>query len=332
MLPSQDPAVAPPRHLLGIRLASLLETLALLGAGLAVDAVLFGGDRFAGISPHPFGVVVLLAAVQYGTREGLAAALLASLALLADRLPEQAFGEDLYTWLLRIGSVPVQWFIAGLVLGQIRDGHRRKAETQAQALAELRMQAEAIVAAYDRLAASRAELEARVAGQARTVRAMYAAARAIEQQSTDAVLIGVAALVQSTLGAQKFSLFLLDGERLDLVATEGWGAADRLARHFDGSALLFRAMVGERRVLTAVEPAGEAILAGEGLLAGPLVSEETGRVIGMLKIEAIPFTELNPSAVQNFRLLCEWIGTAYDRALRCERLRGQQALVMPLLG
>ena len=134
------------------------------------------------------------------------------------------------------------------------------------------------------------------------------------------MLFGVAPLVREMLNASKFSLFLLNGQRLELAAAEGWGAGDRFGRGFDAASPLFRAVVAERRVVTTVRSEDEAMLAGEGILAGPLAAGETGRVVGMLKVEAIPFLELNPATVQNFRILCDWIGSAYDKALRYERL------------
>ena len=41
----------------------------------------------------------------------------------------------------------------------------------------------------------------------------------------------------------------------------------------------------------------------------------------MLKIEGMPFHELTPAGVQNFQILCDWIGTAFAKAQRFERLR-----------
>jgi hypothetical protein len=326
MAPRQDhSAERQPRRILGLRLVALVETTALLAAALVADELLLGGDRFAGITPHPFWIVVLLAAAQYGMREGLAAAALATAALLAGRLPEQGFGEDFNAWLLRIGEIPVLWFVAGVVLGEIRDGHRRKADALQEMLAEQRDQAHAIAEAYERLSATTAELETRVAGQVRTVRALYAAARAIERQGTGEVLIGVAPLVRSVLSPAKFSLFLLNGSRLEVAASEGWASEDRFLHTFDPTSPLFLAVVGRRQILTGVNPEHEGILHAEGMLAGPLVSEETGKIVGMLKIESIPFIELTPSSVQNFRILCDWIGTAYDNALRYERLLTEQA-------
>jgi polysaccharide biosynthesis protein PelD len=328
---SQDhDAERQPRRILGLRLVALFETTSLLAVALAVDELLLGGDRFAGVTPHPFWIVVLLAATQYGMREGLAAAALATAALLAGRLPEQGFGEDFNAWLLRIGGIPVLWFVAGVVFGGIRDGHKRKADVLREMLAKLRDQTHTIAEAYERLSATAGELETRVAGQVRTVRALYAAARAIERQGTAEVLIGVAPLVQSVLNPTKFSLFLLNGSQLEAAATAGWTSEDCFLRAFDSASPLFLAVVGRRQILTGVNPEHEAILHGEGILAGPLVSEETGKMVGMLKIESIPFIELTPSSVQNFRILCDWIGTAYDNALRYERLLTEKTPAAPL--
>ena len=49
----------------------------------------------------------------------------------------------------------------------------------------------------------------------------------------------------------------------------------------DADSPLFRAVVIRRQTLVCVEPEHDALLRGEGMLAGPLVSEETGEVVGM---------------------------------------------------
>ena len=313
-----------PRRLLGVRVSALLEISAFLALALAADTLLLDADRFAGVKPHPFWAVVLLAAAQYGTSGGLVAAALATAALLAGNMPEQGFDEDLYAWLLRISGTPVLWLIGALVLGGIRDGHSREGRALREQLAGTREECRAIAEAYERLARAKGELEARVAGQLRTVPRVYSASRAIERQGTSEVLIGIAPLVRSVLGPTKFSLYLLDGRTLEVAAREGWAPEDRFAREFDVGSPLFRAVVVRRQILVCVEPEHDALLRGEGMLAGPLVSEETGEVVGMLKVEEIPFVELNPSTVQNFRVACEWIGKAYDNAQSFERLQEYQ--------
>ena len=207
-----------PRRLLGVRVSALLEISALLALALATDALLLDASRFAEVRPHPFWAIVLLAAAQYGTNEGLLAVALATVALLAGRVPEQGFDEDLYAWLLRISVTPVLWLIAAVVLGGIRDGHKRRSDALREELAGTREETRAIAEAYERLFLAKSELEARVAGQVRTIPKIYNAARAIERKDTSEVLMGVAPLMRSVLGPTKFSLFLLNGRTLEAAA------------------------------------------------------------------------------------------------------------------
>ena len=331
MRSSQTPAPdQPARKILGLRAAALLEIVLFLGTALLVDRLVFGADRFATVSPHPFWIIVLLTAVQYGTNEALAATALASVALLAGAVPEQGFSEDLYDWLLRVSYNPVLWCIAAILLGEIRSGHRRRTEALKVSLAEAQKQADAIADAYEDLWQLKANLEVLVAGQLRTVRAMYEAAKAIERQSIGEVLIGIAQLVRSVINPSKFSIFLLSDPVLEGAICEGWTPDDSFQREFAACSPLFAAVVRDHRFVVVSNQGDEAILQGEGLLAGPLVSEQTGEVIGMLKIEDMPFLEFTPAGVQNFRILCEWIGTAIAHAQCFERLRDERAPVPSL--
>jgi ribosomal protein L30/L7E len=315
-----------PALLLGIRPIAVVEIVAMLGLALALDRFLFNGTRFMELAPHPFWAVVLLTAAQYGTREALLATALSTAALLTGNLPEQGFSEDRSAWLLRISSTPVLWIIAGVVIGEIRERHKRKTEALGGELASVREQARTFAEAYERLDTTKRELEARIAGQVQTVRAMHRASRAIERQGTSEVLVGVATLVQTVLNPVKFSLFLVNGPRLETAASYGWHEEDRYASEFDSASPLFQAIISRSEFLTAVNHEQEMILGEEGVLAGPIISEETDRVLGMLKIEDIAFVDLTPTNVQNFQVICDWIGTAYDNALRHERRAAEKAL------
>ena len=112
------------RVILGLRVSALVETLAFLAVALLLDAWLGSGDRFAGISPHPFWIIVLLVSTYYGTNEGLATAGLCAIAALAGHISEQGFNEERTAWLLRVTSDPVLWVMAALLLGEITSGHR----------------------------------------------------------------------------------------------------------------------------------------------------------------------------------------------------------------
>jgi hypothetical protein len=313
------------RSILGLRVSALVETLLFLAIALLVDAWLGAGDRFSEVSPHPFWIIVLLVSTYYGTNEGLATATLCAIAALAGHVPEQGFNEERTAWLLRVTADPVLWIMAALLLGEIRSGHRHRHETLKGELENAHRQVTAITRAYEMLAEAKRTLEVRIAAQTQTVQSVYRACRAIEGQETGEVLAGIPELVRSIMAPTKFSLFLLKGSSLIATTCEGWHSGDRLVREFEFSSPLFQAIVARQQILLASNPSHELTLVGQGILAAPLIHGETGTVFGMLKIEQIGLLGMNPSTVQNFRILCDWIGTSYANAQRIEILRAARS-------
>jgi polysaccharide biosynthesis protein PelD len=316
--PLPEPSVALPRHVLGLRVDALIEIISLLALMVAADLLFGRGDGFSKVSPHPFWAVVLLAASYYGTREGLAAVAFSFILLLLAQPHHDNTGLAPVEWPLGATEQLLAWGIAGLVFGEIRDAWRRRTETLREELNELRKHARAVTEAHRILQLDKEHLESRVAGQLCTVTAMYKASRAIGKQGVGDVLTGVGELVRRVLAPKKFSLFLLNGLRLEASISEGWEPDESFSREFDETSPLYRAVVTSRRHLSVVDVADEPILVGEGVLAGPVTDSNTGTIIGMLKIEEIDFLELHPSGVQNFSVLCEWIGWALVNAQQFE--------------
>jgi GGDEF domain-containing protein len=315
-VPPPRPAAA--RRIFGLRASALAELAVFFAVALAIDWLFFAGARFAGVTPHPFWAIVVLVSVQYGVTEGLVAAACASAALLLFSVPSAALGEDLHLWLMRVLREPVLWFAASLVIGELQQRQRRERGSLRLQLRESEERERTVADAYRRLERLKETLEARVAGQLRTVFSTYAAARAIEKLGTSEVLIGIGELVRSILNPTKFSVFLLKGERLEMSSSEGWVGEDRFDIDFDAASPLFQAVVSRRQSLAAVRPADAHILGDQGVLAGPLASVDTGEIVGMLKIEQLGFLDFGPLGIQNFRILCEWIGTALANARRFE--------------
>jgi polysaccharide biosynthesis protein PelD len=315
-----DRMPAEPRRLLGLRVSAILETLVFLGTALALGAALDIPDRFGSVSPHPFWMIVLLISTYYGVSDGLMAASFATIAFLAGNLSEQAFGETSSSWLLRETGQPMLWFVAAILFGEIRDGLHRKEEALEHALREARDQAEAITAAYEQLLQRETRLEEHVAAQVQTVSKMYAASQAINRQRVGQVLLGVLHLVRAVLAPSKFSLFLLNDDVLEAALCDGWQSSEPFLRHVPPSSPLFKSIVERQQFLLVADPADEACLIQQGMLAGPLISRDTGDVFGMLKIEEIEFADLDFSTVQNFRIVCEWVGDAFANASTLEQL------------
>jgi hypothetical protein len=155
---------------------------------------------------------------------------------------------------------------------------------------------------------------------------MYEAAQAIEKLDPEEVLSGVANIVRTVMNPQKFSLFVLEGDRLRAAMEDGWSSGDVYQRTFPSSSALFQRIVGRQRILCAANEEDEQLLEDQGVLAGPLLRQERGTVLGMLKIEQLGFLDLNFAGVQNFKILCEWIATAYGKALRFQEAERDRVL------
>ncbi len=326
MSPLKENAGAPAARWLGLRRSALIEIGLFLAATLTVDFLFFDGTRFRHIAPHPFWILILLIAVQYGINEGLVAAVAASAAFLIRNLPEQTFSQDMYDYLFSVTLTPLMWLVAALVFGELRQRQIRERDRLRTELATAQDREETIAAAYQRLSRANDQLETRLAGQVRTAIALSQAAKAIEKLEPSELLFGVGDVVRAVLMPEKFSLYLLSKESLDVTIEEGWSADDRFSKSFAPDAPIFQELIGRQRILCIANSDDERILGGEGVLAGPLVSPESVEMVGMLKIERMGFLDLNFTNVQTFKLICEWIATAYTNALRFRAARSESAL------
>jgi transcriptional regulator with GAF, ATPase, and Fis domain len=129
--------------------------------------------------------------------------------------------------------------------------------------------------------------------------------------------------LRAGLNPQKFSVYLLNGNTLEAVYNEGWSDEDTFGRVYDSSSALYQEVIVMSRRLCAANAADALALEDQALLAGPIKSAETGQVVGMLKVEKMDALDFNMSAVENFRVICDWIGSAYARARLFERMSAQ---------
>ena len=75
--------------------------------------------NFSNTPLHPFWVIVLLVATQYGTKEGLIAAFISSALFLIGPLPVHNVLQDQFEYFFTIMKLPILWFIFATILGEI---------------------------------------------------------------------------------------------------------------------------------------------------------------------------------------------------------------------
>ena len=299
---------------MGMRRSAVIEITIYVAAAVLLDQFFFDGIRFRDVSPHPFWPIVLLIAVQYGTSEALLAAFASTACLLIGNIPPQSITQDTYDYLARIVAEPVMWFISAVVIGELRMNHISERDKLRQDLSEAAKREEDISTAYRKLTSLKDNLEGRVAGQMRTAINMYQAARNLERRDPSEVLLGISEIIHAVMNPERFSLYLLRDDVLEISIGEGWTSTSSLSRVFRPDSRLFQEVIARQRFVCAANPDDELVLGNEGVLAGPLVDRETGDVMGMLKIEKMGFYELHFSNVQTFHVLCDWIADAYLNA------------------
>ncbi len=309
------------KNMLGLRVSALIEIGLFVILLEVIDYFFLDGSRYWLVRPHPFWVIVLIISTQYGTLEGLVAAAAVTFTLLVGNLPEQSFSQDIYDYLLVIAGRPLMWFSAAVILGEVRMRHVHEREELLTELSTVEHREQTIANAYRQLESSKESLETLVAGQLGTMVSMSRAAKTLGRLDPDETLRGATAMVRAVMNPRKFSLYLLSDSTLEMAISEGWDENESFSRSFTRPSELFKEVVDHQRLLSLANPEDELILEREGFFAGPLIDMENNKVLGMLKIERLEFYELNLSAFESFKILCEWIGTSLAGARQYEVAR-----------
>ncbi|MEO5332389.1 MAG: GAF domain-containing protein [Magnetococcus sp. YQC-5] len=298
-----------------------------LELGIFILAVLVGdwifgtGDRLLTLSPHPFWFIILLLASQYGTLTGIIATLLCTAALYIGQLPSQQLTENLFEYGYRLSRAPLLWLVTAVIFGEIRMRFSRHMEKAIQEQTAAIQELEQLTGVHKRLKKRQVRLEEQVASQIHTLASTYQAAKSIKRRNPVDVIAGAADMIKHVLNPGSFSIFNLHNDRLVASVTIDWSDENKLDTHFDSHSLLYQAIVAKHKILCVTHKEDRLFLEGQGVLAAPLLDPASDNVFGMVKIERMNFLDINPNTISNFVSLCEWISTAYQRALRHETLR-----------
>lgn len=321
-LEEEDELLPPERESwFGFRKSAIVEMLLFFALTLAIDWIFLDGTRYWDMSLHPFFIIVVLVSAQYGSSEGLLAAVAASFVLLIGNLPEQTLDGDWYDYMYQIMYRPVLWLATGLLLGELRLRQIRERAKLREALRETEDREQYIASEFKRLQGQNEKLELHVASQMRTGLAAYRAAMTLEKLEPRDVILGINRMVQTITHANKCSVFLLNKGKLEVSVTRNWDEKDAYTRTFTSDSPLYKRVVGDQKIACVVNDDDRKFLVSEGLIAGPIINQDSGEVIGMLKIEEMGFLDLNITTVTTFTMLCEWIGTTYAHAMRYSRAR-----------
>lgn len=311
------------RTVLGVRMAAIGEVLTFMILLFFADTFFGAGNRFIDVQPHPLWVILLLVLFQYSVQEALVTIVLMCVFLYAWNLPPQYATQSLFNYYFNLATPPALWIGMTILLGGIRLRSNSKLIATQRDLKKAREQERAISESFVKLKAANRALELRLSEELGSAIKIYRAAVTLEGMERENQIDGINRIVASILNPEKFSIFTMSGEGMELNSSYAWTDGDKLSRRFDRTSALCKAVATERRLLSVFNADDERILKGEGLLAGPLIDNASGEVFGMLKIEAMDFQSFNLRTLQLFKMLCEWTGLTMKKMKGMRKLAGE---------
>jgi polysaccharide biosynthesis protein PelD len=306
------------RKILGVRLSAIIELIIFFAIILLLAFFLDRDDLFFSVSPHPFWIIVILLSAQYGTVEGLLAAFVSTVVLLLGEYPERDILQDQFQYFLYIGKNPILWFVAAIVVGEVRNRHIRERDRLKKVAIEAEEKEKTITNSYNSLKAVKERFEVKLASEMQTALMSYEAFKKLEVLDKDVILKGGMDLIKNFIAPECYSIYFLEKAQLKRVCQEGWPQDEAYQTTFGAETRLFQEVIGKGRVASVIYPEDREMLADQGVIAAPIKSVQPLAIYGMAKIEKLHFTQLRMDTIQILRLIGEWIGTAYSSYLAKE--------------
>lgn len=304
-----------------VKRSAIVETSVFLSVLTLLNMVIGDGSYLSSISPHPFWIIVILVTLQYGANEAIAAAILSSIFLLAGHLPEQYLTETMYEYVLRILSLPFLWIVTALVLGSVRSRQINELKSLKENLKKSKHATNTITEGYKSVKQLKENLELRLAAEKCSILTVYEVAKSLETTNPSEVSAAITRLVNIALNPVKFSIFCVKEQGLQLDISYGWNDTDAYHTKFNMATNLAQSILQKNNeVLSVINEHDEAILMGQGIMAGSIVDKRTGKVFGMLKVEEMKFADIGSRTRETFMLVCEWIAYVYTNQEKYEAI------------
>ena len=191
-------------------IATFLELGLGLGLLIAINLIWWPArPAFIGIQPHPYWILILPLAVYYGFKHGLMAGGLCAILYLGWTF--MASPEP--NWLMYFSFervAPAFFFVAaGLVLGELRERHRREEIELAKRLDQVEDALMELSVAHQSLQEAKRELELNILSQEQTVQTLYKAADNLRRLNEEAIYPGIVDLLVENVGATQASVYTL---------------------------------------------------------------------------------------------------------------------------
>ncbi|PIE67158.1 MAG: hypothetical protein CSA23_05235 [Deltaproteobacteria bacterium] len=272
---------------------------------------------FMGIHPHPYWLVVLPMAARYGFQTGAFSGVLAGLTLLGmQKLGQPDLPLDR---LLDIGNLtlPVLFISGGILLGEIREAQKRRHEVLEDNHKALITRYQELNHRYDALNRAKQELDTHIISQEQTLTTVYEAAKGLKSLQEKDIYPAVVEIVVDFLSADACSIYILDDNRLVLMAGRDADASFQRKKALPVDEGLVGTAVASRQTVslnTLTNSDQFADMAAAGIIICVPLLNEKQQVLGVLNIEKLPFIKFNPESVRLASIIGEWCGSAIENA------------------
>ncbi len=297
---------------LGIRVSALVE-IACFFIILTLIGFISGETNLYSVSPHPYWILIIFISAQYGTLAGLLSAIIATILYFSGPLPFQNITQEWHAYFFSLGKLPMLWIVTAFLLGELRMKHIRERDRLKDIANKARERESKLAESYQALKKIKERLEMRIASETQTTLMVITAFKELENQGKEGAIKGASELTKILVAPEKFSIYLLNPtNELKKVFTNGWNHAEKYSETFDPNSLLYQEIISKKKVISILSADSE-VLGSEGVLAAPLVNPTSKHVVGMIKIEQIPFQRLTTSTIESLSKIGEWVGKAYEQ-------------------
>jgi hypothetical protein len=312
------------------------EFALLFAIALAAKQALVG--LAPGTYPNPLWLPVIMLSMQHGMAVGLGAAVAAAGVHYWEGLPPELLSEDLYSYIGRVAAEPVGWCCVALLIGHIRSRQLQNVAELETNLAERTRQCTAVEDLCVDLRGRTELLERHIAANAFASNSdIVEAMAALNQATAEDFPECLTRFVNLMTGAADFSVYLRRDEVLEVAFQPEDKHRLGRAEAVPSDDPVFAAVINQRRLLSATQPADAVLLANRWILAGPLLSSGSHRapagehsaaepesVIGMFAIAGAALEDHPEDVARRFSLTGAEISRLFGRIALIERWNAAQ--------
>ena len=297
---------------------------------ISVNIMLFPDTPgFLGLNPHPYLIVVLLMSGRFGLKEGLLAALLASIILSVYVFLEN---QPYFSWSLLVEKSfllsIISYFLAALIVGEMRGFNKSYERTLRHENIELKEERTRLKEQLEIVTEIKEELENRIIGQEETVHSLYQSIKALETLNEKQFYQALTQLTARFTGATKVSLYMINysQDSIQRVAQYGWPDEEGAQKKFPLYEDIFGLVLKFNRMLTIKEISDDS----EHLSIWEKCSHKAyayvpismaSVIVGILTVDDIPFLKLNISTIRILALIAELAVPALKNIIKYQDLQ-----------